>query len=139
MNCSRKMKESLINLISRDPVKLCHVLNYNDMGALQNEWLLDMLFRTDDVTLQAHRGAFKTTTIDFYFALHVLLRPNETILYSRKTDADVKEVMKTTQNILRSGAFQKLSMEIYGVPLVLTKDTQNEVSTNLQTSITGAR
>ena len=119
------------------PAQVGHWLGYNDLGELHNKWLREFLFG-DDVTIQAHRGSYKTTALSLYFALHTLLRPDELLLYARKTDADVKEVMKTTQNILKSGCFQRMSKELYNVPLLLVRETQNEVSTNLQKGVKGA-
>lgn len=132
------MKETLLNLISKSPVTIGQWEGYTLLEDLHNEWLREFLFSTEDVSIQAHRGSYKTTVLGIFFALHVLTAPDELLLYARKTDSDVKEVMKTTQNILKSGAFQRLSKELYGVPLLLTKETANEVSTNLQRSIKGA-
>ena len=132
------MKEKLLNLISKSPVTIGEWEGYSLLTDLHNEWLREFLFSTEDVSIQAHRGSYKTTVLGIFFALHVLTAPDELLLYARKTDSDVKEVMKTTQNILRSGAFQRMAKELYGVPLLLTKETANEVSTNLQRSIKGA-
>ena len=132
------MKEKLLQLIANDPVTIGQWEGYTLLQDLHNEWLREFLFSTEDVSIQAHRGSYKTTVLGIFFALHVLTAPDELLLYARKTDSDVKEVMKTTQNILKSGAFQRLSKELYGVPLLLTKETANEVSTNLQRSIKGA-
>lgn len=132
------MKDKLLNLISKSPVTIGQWEGYSLLTDLHNEWLREFLFSTEDVSIQAHRGSYKTTVLSVFFALHVLTAPDELLLYARKTDSDVKEVMKTTQNILRSGAFQRMSKELYGVPLLLTKETANEVSTNLQRSIKGA-
>lgn len=132
------MRETLLNLIADSPVTIGHWEGYDLLGDLHNEWLREFLFSTSDVSIQAHRGSYKTTALGIFFALHVLTAPDELLLYARKTDGDVKEVMKTVQNILRSGAFQRLSRELYGVPLILTKETANEVSTNLQRSVKGA-
>ena len=132
------MKETLLNLISKSPVTIGQWEGYTLLTDLHNEWLREFLFSTEDVSIQAHHGSYKTTVLGIFFALHVLTAPDELLLYARKTDSDVKEVMKTTQNILKSGAFQRLSKELYGVPLLLTKETANEVSTNLQRSIKGA-
>ena len=132
------MKEKLLNLISKSPVTIGQWEGYSLLTDLHNEWLREFLFSTEDVSIQAHRGSYKTTVLGIFFALHVLTAPDELLLYARKTDSDVKEVMKTTQNILRSGAFQRMAKELYGVPLLLTKETANEVSTNLQRSIKGA-
>ena len=103
------MKETLLNLISKSPVTIGQWEGYTLLQDLHNEWLREFLFSTEDVSIQAHRGSYKTTVLGIFFALHVLTAPDELLLYARKTDSDVKEVMKTTQNILKSGAFQRLS------------------------------
>lgn len=132
------MREQILNIIKNEPAKIGHFVGFKDFTELHNEWLKLFLFSEDDNTLQAHRAAYKTSVLALFFDLHLVLFPEETVLYARKTDTDVKEVMKTAQKILQTGCFQKIVQELYGVPLIVTRETQNELSTNLQRSIKGA-
>ena len=64
------MKEKLLNLISKSPVTVGQWEGYDLLGDLHNEWLREFLFSTDDVSIQAHRGSYKTTVLSVFFALH---------------------------------------------------------------------
>lgn len=55
----------------------------------------------------------------------------------RKTDTDVKEVIKQVQNILKDPHTIYLVQCIYGVQLKLTVESATEVSTNLTTDLKG--
>lgn len=133
-------KEQILNLIYDRPVEIGHWLGYKDMTDLHNDWLRSFLFPDEkqiDQVLQAHRGSYKTTALSLFFALHTLINPNETIMYMRKTDQNVADICKQTQNILLSGALQKMAQVIYGHDLKLIKASSSEISTSLQHGVGG--
>lgn len=130
-------REQILNLIWEEPVEIAHWLGYSEMTNLHNEWLKQMLFTDKDMTLQAHRGSFKTTTESVAFAIHTLIKPNETLMYMRKTDQNVSDICKQVQNILRSGCFQKMAQVLYGHGIEFTRASTTEIDTNLHTGVTG--
>lgn len=130
-------KEQLLNLIWDDPVQIAYWLGYDKMTDLHSKWLHDFLFSETDQTLQAHRGSYKTTALSLFFALHTLINPNETLMYMRKTDQNVSDICKQTQNILMSGAFQQMAKAIYGHEIVFRRATQSEIDTNLHSGVSG--
>ncbi len=130
-------REQLWNLIWDDPVQIAYWLGYKDMTQLHSQWLHDFLFEDKDQTLQSHRGSFKTTTLSLFFALSLLIHPDKTIMYMRKTDQNVSDICKQTQNILLSGCFQRMCQIIYGHDLRLGKNTQSEIDTNLHKGVGG--
>lgn len=91
----------------------------------------------NDHTLQASRGTYKTTCVSVALALICVLLPNKRTMFMRKTDTDVKEVIKQVQKILLDPHTQYFVQSIYGVNLKLTTQTATEVSTNLTTDIKG--
>lgn len=119
------------------PIEIGKWVGFKDLTDLHNEWLRGFLYGTQDQTLQGHRGSFKTTTLSLFFALHIIIKPNETVLFFRKTGSDVAEVVRQTSNILKSGCMQEITQILYGKQLVLTTDKNNEIHTNLTTSIKG--
>lgn len=135
MNTSEK--ERVLDLIWSEPYRIGHWVGFKDLTELHNEWLRRFLFYTDDQTLQGHRGSYKTTTLSLFFGIHLIIKPNETVLFFRKTGADVIEVMRQTYNILQSGAFHKIAKVLYGKEMVIIKSSATELSTNLSTSIVG--
>lgn len=97
-----------------------------------------MLTSKTDHTLQAHRGSYKTTCVSVILALLIILLPNKRILFMRKTDSDVKEIIKQVQNILLDPHTQVFVMAIYGVQLKLLVANATEITTNLTTDVKGS-
>lgn len=127
-----------INFLMTEPYKFGHILGFNDLGELHNHWIKEMLTAKDDRTLQAHRNSYKTTCVSIALALIIILLPNRRTLFCRKTDTDVKEIVKQVKNILLHGKTQYFVMCIWGKRLELTVDNSNELSTNLTTDIKGS-
>lgn len=71
-------------------------------------------------------------------AIHTLIRPNETIIYMRKTDTDVREIARQVFKILNTGAFQDMSYALYGKTIAFNRMSGNEIDTNLHTGYLGA-
>lgn len=68
----------------------------------------------------------------------MVIDPNLSIGFFRKTDDDVKEIVKQVSIILQGQVMQHFVNKIYGKPLVMTVDNAQELSTNLKTSTRGA-
>lgn len=131
-------KQDILSMLWERPVELGHWVGFKDLTDLHNDWLRSFLYATEDQTLQGHRGSYKTTTLSLFFAIHAVIRPNETVLFFRKTGGDVSEILRQTSNILHSGAMGAIVQELYGIDLQLLKDSSGEISTNLATSIKGS-
>lgn len=86
-------KQQAITLLTETPYKIGHWLGFKDLTRLHNEWLRSFLYEKKDQTLLAHRGSYKTTDLSLFLALHTVERPNENVMFFRKTDTDVVEVM----------------------------------------------
>lgn len=131
-------KKQILDLIYDEPYKLAHWLGFKDFTQLHNTWLKEMVFSVEDETILGHRGSYKTTTLSLAISLLMILKPNKSIMFLRKTDTDVIEVIKQVSNILRSPVFLRIVKELYGVDLNLVTDTSFKVDTNLKTSAKGA-
>lgn len=134
MNAQQK---KYLDLIKTEPYKFGHWVGFTDLTELHNDWLKAFLFKKSDQTLLAHRGSFKTTTLAIAIAFMIILFPQLNIIFFRKTDTDVIEIVKQVSKILQSDHFKKLVFVLYGVELVLTKDTNGEIDTNLHTNSKG--
>lgn len=134
----RPSKKQILDLLWEAPVEIGHWVGFNDLTSLHNNWLRGFLYNTEDQTLQGHRGSYKTTTLSLFFAIHAIIKPNETVLFFRKTGADVTEIIRQTSNILKSGCIQEITRVIYGKDLLLVKDSSSEIHTNLTTHIKGS-
>lgn len=113
------------------PVDFARMLGFTKLGDIHNRWIVDMVRGQEDKTLQASRGTYKTTCVSIALALIDMLLPNMRTLFMRKTDNDVKEVIKQVQKILTDPHTQYLINCIYGVDLSLTVQSATEISTNL--------
>lgn len=134
MNSSKK---EILDLLWNEPYKIGHWVGFKDLTALHNEWLRSFLYSSDDQTLLAHRGSYKTTDLSLFLAIHTVIDPNENVMFFRKTDDDVTEVMVQTQKILKSGCIQNIVRKVYGTDLLLMKANNSEIHTNLCTSTKG--
>lgn len=127
-----------IDLIVNEPYMIGKWLGFNDLTNLHNEWLKLMMFSKDDETLLAHRGSYKTTCLSIAIALLMILFPNMSIIFLRKTDTDVKEVIKQVGKILKSSVVLFLVKKIYNVDLVLTEESTFNITTNLTSTNKGS-
>ena len=130
-------REQAVNFLLTSPYKLGHMLGFTKLTDLHNAWILDMLKGEGDRTLQAHRASYKTTCVSIALALIIILLPNKRTLFLRKTDADIKEIIKQVQKILKDPHTQYFVQCIYGVNLKLTVESATEINTNLTTDIRG--
>ena len=135
MNISQDIAKELIR---NEPYKVGHFLGFKDLTNLHNEWLLDWLYGTEDDTTQAHRGSYKTTDLALFIALNMLIHRSENIIFLRKTDVDVTEVVRLVAKIIRSGAYINLCQIIWGFAPVVLRETASELHTNLYKGKGGA-
>ena len=130
-------KQQAIKLLKEEPYKIGHIVGFKDLTELHNEWLRSFLYVKEDQTLLAHRGSYKTTDLSLFLAIHTMIQPNENVMFFRKTDDDVTEVVTQAQKILKSDIMQMLSYALYGCYIYLLKENNSEIHTNLCTSSRG--
>lgn len=130
-------KMQAISFLRDRPFEFGHLLGFTKLTQIHNRWIKEMAYGTKDHTLQGHRESYKTTCLSIALALIMILLPNKRCLFMRKTDDDVKEIVKQVKNILTNPKTIYLVFCIYGVTLKLTVDNATELSTNLTTDIKG--
>lgn len=130
-------RQQAISFLITSPVKFSHMIGFNKLVDFHNVWISDMVRGDSDKTLQGHRGSYKTTCLSIALALIIILLPNLRILFMRKTDDDVKEVVKQVKKILEDGHTRYFVQCIYGVDLRLTVSSATEISTNLTSDMRG--
>lgn len=137
MNTS-SVQEKTKNLLKNEPYLIGHMVGFDGLTEIHNEWLLDFLYGKDDTTVLAHRGSYKTTCLALALALNIIVHPSENVIFCRKTDKDVAEVVRLVLKILRSGAVRRICGILRGCDLLITKDTNDEIETILHTGHSGA-
>ncbi len=131
-------KYDIIDIIYEEPHKIGQWLGFKDLTELHGEWLIDMIFGEIDETLLAHRGSYKTTCLSIAFALIMILFPSKTNIFTRKTDEDVKEVIRQTAKILKSPLFKLFVKILYEKELKLVEESAFNITTNLVSGSKGA-
>ena len=130
-------REQAITFLKTKPAKYGHMLGFTDLTDIHNQWIIDMLLGKGDITKQASRGTYKTTCVSITLALLIILLPSMHSMFMRKTDTDVKEVIKQVQKILDDPHTQYFVQSIYGISLKQTSQTYSEITTNLATGVKG--
>jgi len=124
-------RQTAIEFLITRPDEYAKMLGFTKLGILHRNWIIEMVRGTEDKTLQASRGTYKTTCVSVALALICILLPNKKTMFMRKTDSDVKEVIKQVQKILLDPHTQYFVNCIYGVGLTLNVQSATEISTNL--------
>ena len=131
-------RHEAVNFLLNHPVQFAHMLGFTKLvEPLHDSWIKDMMLGNGDSTLQGHRGSYKTTCLSVALSLIIILLPNAHTLFMRKTDTDVKEVIKQVGNILKDPHTLYFVRCIYNADLKLTVDSATEISTNLCRDIKG--
>ena len=130
-------KREVVELLKNNPSDFGHVVGFTKLTELHDEWIKRMIYDKDDVTLQSHRGSYKTTCVSIALAIILIFYPNDKTLFMRKTDDDVKEVISQVKKILQHKVTQELTRILWGTSVKLTKSSSNEISTNLTNDARG--
>ena len=130
-------RQQAIDFLLDCPAEFGHMLGFDKLGELHNEWIHDMVVGDEDATLQGHRASYKTTCLSIALAILCILLPSVRILFLRKTDADVKEIIRQVQNILKHPVTQIFVQAIWGKDLRLITENATEIKTNLTNDLKG--
>lgn len=121
------------------PVALGHQLGYPDLREdLHGQWLNAIINENGDKTIQAHRNSYKTTCLSVGLALRMLKYRDQNIIFMRKTDTDVVEVVNNVRRILNSPLMIDIYSALTGNRLSLIKDNSTELSASCYTAPIGA-
>ena len=126
-----------VNFLVKHPEKFGVMVGFTKLKAIHGKWMRKMISGVGDMTLQGHRGSYKTTCLSIVLAILIIVFPNKRTLFARKTDDDVKEIINQVRKILQNAKVVYLVNVIYGVQLRMTTDNAMEISTNLTTDTRG--
>lgn len=132
-------EKQVVKNIKLKPYKIANAVGFTDVIKYpHNEWMQNIIFGTDDYTLMAHRGSYKSSCLSVCIAIVMLINPAINILFFRKTDTDVSEMITMVEKAINSPVLQNLANIIYGERFYCTKKTNDSISTNLYDSASGA-
>ena len=86
-------KKGDLRILLEHPEQIGIGVGFADLTPMHGEWIREMINGTEDYTLQAHRGSYKSSCLAVAIALLMILRPNRNIIFLRKTDNDVAEML----------------------------------------------
>lgn len=131
-------QEKAVRLLA-DPIALGRALGYTDFRyGLHDVWIRQMIAPGEDMTLQAHRGSYKTTCLCVAIALMMIRYRDKNIIFLRKTDSDVVEVIKNVNRILEDDVFRAVFCALTGSELKIVKATGTELTTSAYCAPRGA-
>ena len=128
----------------QNPKELGIALGYTGFTDMHGEWIKRMVGDTetpggmDDMTLQAHRGSYKTTCLGVSIALMMIKYRDKNIMFLRKTDTDVAEVIKNVDRILNNPIFREICLALAEQELEIIRSTASEITTNWYCAPRGA-
>lgn len=121
------------------PVALGHALGFKllrqDPHGIWLDWMIN---GTDDGTLQAHRGSYKTSCLEIAIPLLMIRYPDRNIIFLRKTDTDVSEVITAVAKVLRHPVFRQIFKALTGADLQIVKANSTEITTNIYDAAKGS-
>ncbi len=124
-------QEAALSLLLNEPAQVARWCGLSKLrDDLHGAWLREMLTGQEDITLLAHRGSYKTTCLAFAMAAMLLVYPTRNILFLRKTEEDVVEVIRQVKKLLDTGAMQHLASCIYGRPIEVSRTDMFSVHTS---------
>ena len=124
-------QKQAVEFLRDSPVKYAHLLGFDKLTDIHNDWIREMVLGKEDYTLEAHRGSYKTTCVSIAIVETMILLPRLRTLFMRKTDDDVKEIINQVRKILEAPQTQVFINSIYGINLKLLVSNATELSTNL--------
>lgn len=132
-------EKRIVGNIKRNPYKIANAVGFRDIVQYpHNEWMQSIIFGKEDYTLMAHRGSYKSSCLSVCIALIMLINPTINILFFRKTDTDVSEMITMVGKAIESDVLQNLANIIYGERYLMPKKTNDSITTNFYDSASGA-
>lgn len=121
------------------PYKIAREIGFKDVREYpHNEWMREIITGKADYTLLAHRGSYKSSVLSVCIALIMVLMPYQNIIFLRKADNDVSEMIRMVKKALESEVIQSLALILYKRRIFLTESTTSSITTNLFMSASGA-
>lgn len=133
------MDQAALDLLVRQPALVARLCGSDKLtDTLHGAWIRQMLTGQGDMTLLAHRGSYKTTCLCYAIAFTLCLQPRKNIIFLRKTDGDVIEVIRQVRQILQHDAMKLLTDRIWGHPVEMVRADQFSLTTTCYAAPRGA-
>lgn len=132
------IRAALADIVWNHPEKIGIQVGFKDLTPLHGEWIKEMVRGKGDYTLQAHRGSYKSSCLAVAISLMLIIYPDRNIIFIRKADNDVSEMLGMVSKILKSEVFQKLYKGLENKTLSVVSEGADHLSTSVWNSPMGA-
>ena len=108
---------------------------------LHGGWMRDMINGAKDMTLLAHRGSYKTTCLSVALAIIISSDPARNLIFMRKSEDAVKEIIQQVHKIIISEPFRYLTAKAYGDdygPVTMRQASSTSITTDVYAAAKGA-
>ena len=131
--------DEAVKLIKTMPYLIAQDVGFFDVCEYpHNEWMKNIISGDDDYSLLAHRGSYKSSVLSVCIALIMITLPETNIIFLRKADNDVTEMIRRVKKALESKIIQSLSWMMYKKGVYLIESTASSITTNLFLSASGS-
>ena len=128
-----------IDVIKNHPYVIAQDVGFKDVRRYpHNEWMHEIMTGKTDYTLLAHRGSYKSSVLSVCIALFMIVKPDSNIIFLRKADNDVSEMIRMVKKALESETLQRIAKVLYKKPIEFKESTASAITTNLYMSASGA-
>ncbi len=138
MRLNEPTRREALALLTRSPAEVGRLCGFDRLGEVHILWLPRRSLASPDMTLLAHRGSYKNTCLSVALAILLVIEPQKKIIFLRKTEGDVAEVLRQTASIVRAPAFRALSGAVWGQVVDAARFTQGELTLTCHLSPRGA-
>jgi hypothetical protein len=120
------------------PHKLGNFIGFTKLTDIHTQWIKSYWMNKDDYILQAHRNAYKTTSVIITgYLWYSLLFPDDTVLLIREESTNAENTVITISNLLKTSEMKYLYNQLYGIEdFKLIKDNRNSLVLPTKTKVT---
>ena len=131
--------QTVVQDIKKHPYRIAHAVGFTDVREYpHNDWMREIVNGKGDYTLLAHRGSYKSSCLSVCIALIMVLFPDRNIIFLRKADNDVSEMVRMVRKALESEILQRITFVLYKKKLALIESNACSITTNLYMSPSGS-
>lgn len=129
--------QELARVIIHRPHRLGNYLGFKDLTDLHSEWIKYIWRSSGHVSLQAHRGSYKTTSVIIVGSIvNMTFNWNNRTAIIRKDFTSSSEVLKVISRLIKGERYQSLFYALFGVFPKLVMDSKGRLQWNLKTTET---
>ena len=133
------MDRDALSLLVHHPAQVARWCGFSLLtDELHGHWMRQMISGREDMTLLAHRGSYKTTCLAAAMAISMCVYPMRNMIFMRKTDGDVVEIIRQVKQLLQSDAMLFLTQKLWGEPVNILRTDQFSITTDCYAACRGA-